>query len=217
MNKSRVLNFVFRQLLQEYYTVTYFDDVSIAYSNGYPSSYQRVKLSDIDTLLNNVLEPAHVETVRNRIFTYLCNVPDYQGTLTSFIESVENEISNCIDPDAETISQFYVRKKKDLKQEYMGKKFNGIITNIKHRVLRTPSLIAEALLGQGEALDCYNQILQNEATIAAQLENSKLKQSIDIIDGLADSSEKAQSYKQVFGFCCPIEDKDASESSSEQE
>ena len=205
INKSRVLNFVFRQLLQEYYTVTYLDDVSIVYSNGYPSSFQRVKLSDIDTLLNKVLEPAHVSTVRNRIFTYLCNVPDYNGDLTSFIESVENEIGNCIDPDAETIKQFYVRKKKGLEQEYEGKTFNGIITNIKHRVLRTPSLIVEALLGQGEALDCYNQILQNEATINAQLENAKLKQSIDIIEGVSDAAEKAKLYKQVFGECCPKE------------
>lgn len=204
INHSRVLNFVFRQLLQEFFTITFLDDVSICYSNGYPGSFKRVKLSDIDTLLEDVLDPAHVTEVRQRIFTYLCNVPDHTGTLTSFIEKVEDTLNCCIDDKAPTLTQSYVRKKKDLFQTYEGKEVHGIITNVKHRIVRTPALVVDALLGQGEALDCYNQKLQNEATITAQLDNHKLQQEMDIINAIPDPMEKAKLYKKVFGECCDV-------------
>ena len=67
----------------------------------------------------------------------------------------------------------YVRKRKDLVQSYGDKTVNGIILNVTQRVLRTPSVIIDALLGQGEALDCYNEELQEAAVIAAQLANRK--------------------------------------------
>ena len=37
-NQSRVLNFVFRQLLQEYVTIMYLSNVKIGFSNGHPES-----------------------------------------------------------------------------------------------------------------------------------------------------------------------------------
>jgi hypothetical protein len=41
INKSRVLNFVFRQLNQQLITVTYLEDVSFYFSNGYPESIRK--------------------------------------------------------------------------------------------------------------------------------------------------------------------------------
>jgi hypothetical protein len=51
INKSRVLNFVFRQLLQEFITITYLEDVSIMFTNGYPEKTRIVKLNQLDELL----------------------------------------------------------------------------------------------------------------------------------------------------------------------
>jgi hypothetical protein len=70
--------------------------------------------------------------------------------------------------------------------------------------MRTPAVIVDALLGQGEALDCYNMQLQEAAYMSATLENEKTKQMIGIIDAISDSSEKAKMYKKVFGECCDV-------------
>ena len=203
MNRSRVLNFVFRQLLQEYYTLTYLDDVSLIYSNGYDTSIKTGSLSSMGNLLRSVLIDAKtVESVRNDIYVHLCNIADYTGTRVSFIEKVTERHGNCIDPSQQDKPVTYVRKRKELTQSYKDKTVNGIILDVTHRVLRTPAVIIDALLGQGAALDCYNEELQEAAVVAAQLANRKIDQALALIDAIADPAEKARLYNNVFGTCC---------------
>lgn len=204
INRSRVLNFVFRQLLQEYFTLTYLDQVSLVYSNGYDNSRKTGTLSSMDNLLRAVLvDKAAIEQVRSDIYVHLCNIPDHTGTRTSFIEQVTEKHSNCIEPEKSPKPITYVRKRKGLVQSYRDKTVEGIILNVTHRVLRTPALIVDALLGQGEALDCYNQHLQEAAFDGAILANRKLEQQMALIDAIADPMEKATQYNHVFGTCCP--------------
>ncbi|MCB0515695.1 MAG: hypothetical protein R2798_03800 [Chitinophagales bacterium] len=205
INKSRVLNFVFRQLLQEYFTITYLDDVHIVYTNGYPESQIVSSLANIDELLEQVVPDQDSRTkISNSIYSYLCNIVDYTGTKVSFIEKVDEDMGNCIDPSAETIKHSYVRKRKDLLQEYNGKTVHGIILDVTNRILRTPSVMVDALLGQGEALDCYNTKLQQAATYQADLENEKMRQAMAIISGITDPLQQAALYKKVFGDCCDV-------------
>ncbi len=204
INRSRVLNFVFRQLLQEYYTLTYLDDVSLVYSNGYDTSRKTGTLSSMDNLLRAVLaDDKAVASVRSDIYVHLCNIPDYTGTRVSFIEAVTEAQRNCIEKDREARPVTYVRKRKDLKQTYKDKTVNGIILNVTHRVLRTPSVIVDALLGQGEALDCYNQNLQEAAFDLAHLANRKQEQALQVVEAIDDPVERARLYNHVFGTCCP--------------
>ena len=145
--------------------------------------------------------------MRNQIITHLCSITDYKGTKTSFIERVEEQIGNCIDDDAgPTFTNYYLRKNSQLilTQEYKGKYVPGIILDATHRIVRTPALVVDALLGQGEALDCYNQKLQDAATVQADLENDKLEQAIAIINGITDPEKKALLYKKVFTDCCDV-------------
>ena len=76
--------------------------------------------------------------------------------------------------------------------------------DVTHRILRTPAVVVDALLGQGEALDCYNQKLQDEAVNRTKYENDKLKQAVEIIENIEDKKEKALLYKKVFGDCCDV-------------
>src|SRR5690606_496397 len=41
----------------------------------------------------------------------------------------------------------------------------GIIKNVTHRVLPTDSVIVDSILGQGEALDCFNLKMQDAAVL----------------------------------------------------
>ena len=204
INKSRVLNLVFRQLLQEFFTITYLDDVTFLYSNGYDTSRKTGTLGSLDNFLRSVLtNDEQVEEVRNMIYVELCNLTDHTGTKVDFIERVTEKHGNCIEPKKGEKAISYVRKRRDLKQTYRDKTVNGIILNVTHRVLRTPAVIVDALLGQGEALDCYNQQLQQAAFDGAHLANRKLEQAIAVIDAIADPVQKARLYNHVFGTCCP--------------
>jgi len=111
-------------------------------------------------------------------------------------------LRNCISGDEETFS--YVRKRADLSQEYRGKTVPGIIMDVTHRMIKTPAVVVDALLGQGEALDCYNNELQGAAVVKAKLENNELQQAIDVITGISDPAEKANLYKKVFTDCCDV-------------
>lgn len=206
LNRSRVLNFVFRQLLQEYYTVTYLVDVSFVYSNGYTASRKTATLSSLNSLLKRVLvAPDTVKDVTNAIYQNLCNIPDYEGNRIAFIEQVAEPLGNCIDPSQPVSKSVVVRKKKGLQQTYRDKMFNGVILDVTHRIVRTPSVIVDAVLGQGEALDCYNMELQEAAYTTANLANRKTEQALAIIDAIADPSEKVKAYRLLFGECCEKE------------
>ncbi len=205
INKSRVLNFVFRQLLQEYYSITYLDDISIVYADGY--SKKATRLSGLDDFLKSLVPNVTIRNnIKASILNKLCNIYDYEGTRQQFIECVEEELSctikcDCL-PKMEPEKVCYFRKRKGLQQSYKTKTVDGIILDVTHRIVRTPALVVDALLGQGEALDCYNQRLQIAATDDAKLHNDKLSQAISIIEAIQDPAEKAALYKKVFGNCC---------------
>ena len=223
-NKSRVLNFVFRQLLQDYFTLTYLDDVTIYFDNGLPNSERTVKLPQLDTLLYEMLADIEViDDVRKTILTYLCSIYDYQGVRTPFVEKVSENLVD-LDNKLQQTRTFY-RKNKDLSQTYLEKTVKSIVLNVTHRTLRTPSLIVEALLGQGEGLDCYNMQLQDAAVESAVLQNTKIQHEIDkmnaetglvnqnrikmahalnMLDTIGDPIKQAELYKKVFSECCDV-------------
>ena len=203
INRSRVLNFAFRQLLQAYDTITYLDDVSFVYTNGFDNSRKTAALSTLENLLSDVLiDRAAVDEIKNQIYIHLCGIPDHTGTKVSFIEKVTEKATNCIEPGKGERNVGYVRKRKGLQQAYKDKVVDGIILNVTSRVLRTPAVIVDAVLGQGEALDCYNQELQEAAFTTAHLANRKTEQALAILDAIDDPIEKARFYNNVFGTCC---------------
>jgi hypothetical protein len=212
-NKSRVLNFVYRQLLQEFFTITYLDNVTFSYTNGYQEHNKNCNLADLETMLSEILvDSTAVQNEANKIYTYLCNIIDYTGTKQSFIELVNEDNGNCINPTMPHITNSYVRKRHtidpitgditELQNTYKGKTVNGIILSVKHRITRTSSLITDAVLGQGEALDCYNQKLQDAAAQKVHLDNIEQVQRVDIIESIEDPIQQAENYKKINGTCC---------------
>ena len=215
-NWSRVLNFVYRQLNQDWFSITYLNDVTFVFETGYPEHAKVVKLSDLNGLLNQVLEPGNVDNVRNAIYTELCSVRDYTETPTPFIEKVSYDMTNCIEGTTGT-SQVFVRKRKDLSstQTYLGKAVDGIILNVAHRTLRTDSIICDAMLGRGEALDCFNQRTQDAAAlktyldnVAIDLQNEKQELINTFISATSDdvatttNGTLINAFKDIANNCC---------------
>jgi hypothetical protein len=198
INKSRVLNFVFRQLLQEYVSITYLDDVKIVFSNGYPGHFETASLQQIDEFLAKYINDANIVAVKNMILNNYLNVENHEGQPKPFLQA--KEITNY-----DGSKRFYHSKKRGVIDTYTRNEIlqkgqcgleigiKGVILNVDVNILRTDSIIADALLGQGEALDCFNAQLQDAAVVNALLQNAKLDLSIDIErDGSALDRERKQ-------------------------
>lgn len=203
-NKSRVLNFVFRQLLQEYITVTYLASIRIGFSNGYPESIRVVGLENLENFLKDLVDPSKIDEVRKTLLRPYCAVLNYQDTEKQFIEERTINYGECLGPDPDIEKMW--RIKKDLVDTYVDDPINisvkGVILSVQKQTLKTSSLIADALLGQGEALDCYNMKLQDADSIAAYLGNMVTLQQLQAIEDITDPVERAAAYKKVFGQCC---------------
>lgn len=224
LNKSRTLNFVFRQLNQELITVTYLDDVTFVFSNGYEEKKIVTKIDGLLQMLEEVITlPADALDIFQEIVNQLGNVYDYEDATNpkSFLEKYEENIYDFFNhaagapwppeplPSAiRTTARF--RKDPGLETSYTPFegadpiKVKGIIKNVTHRVLPTDSVIVDSILGQGEALDCFNLKLQDSIVLESQLNNDIKQQSIDIINAITDPAEKAAMYKKVFGDCCDV-------------
>jgi hypothetical protein len=175
INVSRTLNFVFRQMNQEFYTILHLVDVRVGFFNGYAESRREVSLSQLDQLLEEVIIPEKRDEVKQEIIASLQNIVDYKDTLNPFVEEVTRFNGE----------KSYWRVKKDMvskyKNEATGFEVNvaGIPISATNNVMRTEGVLVEALLGQGDALDQYSHGLQDEAVLAKNLENALARARTD--------------------------------------
>jgi hypothetical protein len=182
INVSRTLNFVFRQMNQEYISLLHLVDIRIAYVCGYRSedggvdyTYREVTLSQLDGLLAQVIVPERRDDVRAEIIKVLKSVYDYEDTCHVMVEEVVLE-----DADGNPIPQgSYIRVPRRKTSTYVDPatgteiEVPGVILAAMKNVMRTDGVMCDAILGQGDALDAYSKGLQREAVEARHLENER--------------------------------------------
>jgi hypothetical protein len=199
INVGRTLNFVFRQMNQEYISILHLVDVRLAFFNGFAESRREVALHDIDSLLDSVVIPSAKATVRDTIISELQTIFDYQDKIQSIVED-----------RALPGGGSYLRVRKDLNTTVTvgddALSVLGIPLRVDTRVMRTEGVIVEALLGQGNALDPYSAGLQDESVRAkvlandltvAQTKRETLAQTV-VNDG---SEPGAKLFAEVFPCC----------------
>ena len=96
LNKSRVLNFVFRQLLQQYVTITYLSNVRIVYCNGYYESLRMVDIEQLENLLEDTIMPEFIEPVRTKLLKHYCSIFNHKDQPINFIEKVTQNLGACL-------------------------------------------------------------------------------------------------------------------------
>ncbi|PQJ12680.1 hypothetical protein CJD36_002750 [Flavipsychrobacter stenotrophus] len=195
-NKSRVLNFMWRQLLQEYTVITALTNLKFAYTNGYPETYTVVDLNNLENMIKDLIadgpDPLKPEEYRDALRCALlrnyCVVMDYKDEVQTFLDCVEVGVGGCMTTwfptmvCPETIERYW-RIPFNLEQTYVPPLGNsitvkGIILSVEKQTLQTSSLIADALLGRGEALDCFNQKAQDAESMASLINNMAAIQSV---------------------------------------
>lgn len=217
INLSRTLNFVFRQMNQEFVTMLHLEDVRVGYTNGGfrrrrradrrgGIEYREVPLSDLDDLLEDVVVEDQREQVKDAVEAELSNVVDYRGETRSIVDRVELG-------DGED-ARSYLRIDPSLTDTYAdetGNEFTvpGIILSADKNVMRTEGIVVEALLGQSDALDEYSNGLQEEAVRTRVLENQMTEidltgtqLGLDLVE--SGDEETIDRFERIMGILADV-------------
>jgi hypothetical protein len=214
INVSRTLNFVFRQMNQEVYTIVHLVDVRLAFFNGFNESKIEVPLYRVDELLDAVFANDTKKAEAKADIQYaLQNIRDFQGNTVGDFFEVKSYAER-----GGSKSEFWrvnTDKTSTFASVASGAQFvvPGVILGVTTNVMRTEGVIVESILGQGEALDSYNKGLQVEkikaqqaATAVAELQNRKEEAALKIV---ADKDSAAAAvYATVYPEeCCATKEK----------
>ncbi|MFD0304898.1 hypothetical protein [Streptomyces sp. NPDC127119] len=170
INTSRTLNFLFRQMNQEYAAVLHLVDVRVAFFSGYSESKEEVPLAEMQSLLKRVLRQDQIPAVQQQILDLVAGSRDLTGaTHPGFVRTTApdgTELAPAVDP---TYTTAYTTPD--------GRTINlpGIITAAEHHVMRTDGITVDAFLGEGQGLDTYSTGLQ-EQSLRAQAADNLLKE-----------------------------------------
>jgi hypothetical protein len=197
INLSRTLNFVFRQMNQEFITLLHLVDVRVGFFNGIIEDKREVTLPELDSLLDDVIidDARKKAEVKEAILGELKVVLDYQDKPHEFIQEVKPAGEGGVS---------YIRIKKDYISKYIdnatgtGIDVPGIITGARKFVMRTEGVVADSLLGQGEALDGYALRLQ-ELEVEREAAQAELSKALAMQDELA-----AKAIKDNDGARCQM-------------
>lgn len=215
INKSRTLNFVFRQLNQEFITVFHLENVRVAYSDGTvdtdPSGYnidglhyREVPLWKLDELLSDVLEEEYRDKVKERIKNDLQNIIGYDRETYSIVEESEMDGKPYLHIDKGDPHELQdLRENSNNGNNNQNISVPGVILEVDRNTMRTDSVIVEALLGKGEALDSYKQAKHKADIRSEQLANegkeNRLKRKKLARELVKDGGEEnVERYKDLF-------------------
>ncbi len=211
VNMRRTLNFVFRELNQAYDTYIHLMDVRVAFTNGRAGSYEEVPLSGMRRFLDKYVVTAQVEAMARYILRVVGTVFDHADAPVRMIEQVvmsDDGADWTIGAPALTNgalpvppsdgSWFYRVRRGPLNQENTSNAVAGVVLKKNRIVMKTDSVIIEALLGQADALDPYAMIVQESAAEARVLANSREKLAQDTLTAIQDPEKRAAAFAAMF-------------------
>lgn len=206
VNLRRVLSFVFRELNQTYDTCMHLVEVKIGYSDGTPNSWREVPLSGLRGLLEEVLQNKIDETAQE-ILNLISVVFDEQDNPHNVLEQFTwDAAANGWIPDRQPkrmVDGRWAPPQKDLYYRYRRGKIGqsdveGVILRKTTVVLRTDSVLVEALLGEADALDEYAMVSQKADAEAKELANEQTS-IVNAAMEKIDASELLRVYAEIVG------------------
>ncbi|TCO60496.1 hypothetical protein [Actinocrispum wychmicini] len=190
INLSRTLNFVFRQMNQEFVTLLHLVDLRVAFFNGYAESRTEVPLHQLDQLLGTFVTKEKRESVRAQVLAAVSAITDHTGAqATKFVEPVPNSAvtgSMRVNPGYRS----YYR----VAPNSAAVSVPGVIVAADQNVMRTDGIVVDSFLGLGTALDEYSNGLQDEAVRERRIENDRKQAEVDRVRlalKLAESGDAA--------------------------
>ncbi|GAA2410415.1 hypothetical protein GCM10010404_80490 [Nonomuraea africana] len=175
VNVSRTLNFVFRQMNQEFVTLLHLVDVRVAFFNGFTESRNEVALPKLGRLLELYIVEEHRQEVLTGIIEELRSIVDHTGRPNpEFVEEVSaDDTSPYLRVNPAATSTY--RPAPDAHEITVP----GVIVSADSHVMRTDGIVVDTFLGRGNGLDEYSTGLQRQAVRARQIENDTRQAELD--------------------------------------
>ncbi|MGG0176412.1 hypothetical protein [Gottfriedia acidiceleris] len=223
INVSRTLNFVFRQMNQEFITIQHLVDLRLAFFNGESKSKTEFTLPELDNLIDQFIvdDASKRKEVKDAILNQLLFIKDYQDNQPTALDEDGNSTGKAfiqqkylLDFDNKPVNPYYQFSKSlySLYKDQTGREIlvQGIIISVKKHVMRTEGVIVDSILGQGDALDTYSHGLQDEEIRTKKLANDLKEKEIEkyeIAKSILDKSEieKGTIFSQLYpnpSCCC---------------
>eukprot|EP00537_Pseudo-nitzschia_pungens_P014816 CAMPEP_0172402890 /NCGR_PEP_ID=MMETSP1061-20121228/56581_1 /TAXON_ID=37318 /ORGANISM="Pseudo-nitzschia pungens, Strain cf. pungens" /LENGTH=969 /DNA_ID=CAMNT_0013137055 /DNA_START=76 /DNA_END=2985 /DNA_ORIENTATION=- len=188
LNNNRTLNFVFRQLNQEYVSVLHLVDIRIKFL-GADDRFRDANLSGLRGLVERYVEKGSVDLVTTGIINKVRFVDNYKDELVDVLVQKQappfskpfNTINFLENGDVKKTKPATVTDRKDALRIAPTIVFNkrleddleitdnvgirgisGVIIREDKYVLRTEGIGVDAIIGNGDALDQYGRNLQDE-------------------------------------------------------
>ncbi len=222
VNMRRVLNFVFRELNQTYITKLHLKGIYVGFTNEREDAWRQVPISGLRGLLAEVLVPDKIDETAQRILKVAGTVFSTNHIPVRVLEKVTyNPIddTSSIDPvtlDAhgeyapptatETATQYYRFKQGPLAQEGDTHPVDGVLLSEQTIVMRTDSVIVEALLGQADALDNYSMEIQEAAARKETLANRREELLLSTLEAITDPEARAKAAAALYNVSHNSED-----------
>lgn len=194
VNVGRTLNFVFRQMNQEFISAIHIVDIRVAFTNGV--DYEEVELPQLVPFLTRLLkEKAKVEETYQAILKMYSEIPNWskeKRTLIKeeFVPAGEKYLT--VEPGVTTIS------------DYPERSVPGVVLRVDTNVLRTDGVIVESVLGKGQGLDPYSHGLQVEAVRERKLLSDIREVAVQAAQQEKDDKVRLELLKALLAsHCCP--------------
>jgi hypothetical protein len=204
INLSRTLNFVFRQMNQEFVTFLHLTDVRVGFFNGDGKSRREVPLAGLESLLEEVVKSSRRTEVRDIILEQLSAVRDFGGNAVDVVQDVtiaQGDDFRQFDPSL--VATFVDAK---------GRQYAipGVLLKADQLVMRTEGVIVEALLGNGMALDPYAESLQEleidrrQALVRTEQQHAR---QLDLANDALNSGDELRAgiAERLCRCACPCE------------
>lgn len=209
VNVRRVLNFVFRELNQEYTTVLHLTDIQVAFTNRRTNSWRVVPISGLRGLLEEVVDApaARRGEIAALILKLAGTVIDDEGTSVRTLDALHYDVVDDtmtvgpVTKDAQgmptppTETDYYRFKPGPLGSQAQ---VDGVRLSQQTIVMRTDSVLVEALLGESDALDEFAMEVQQAAATAQTLANQRETLLQATLNAIPDPGERAKAAAALY-------------------
>lgn len=225
INRRRVLNFVFRELNQEYETLVHLKDIRIAYTTG-QDTWREVPISGLRNLLEDIYEAefGHVDmsdVLVKRVISTACVVFLETIAITfnendlpvRCLEKVVYDGGNApiitpeggtnLEPPQGPVTYRFARKHLEQDSRIAGGKptVPGVVMETNSFILPTDSVVADALLGNVDALDSFAMPIQEQEVRSVTIDNDLRMLARDAISSIENTETRAKYIVRLLETC----------------
>jgi hypothetical protein len=219
INVKRTLNFTMRELNQAFITKTHLKEVRIAFSNGNAESWREEPISGMRRLVAEVVKPEHVDRLCQDILKTIAVVQDVSSSPVNVLEQVllnkcatdftfrdAQPGDNCDYPPPSSDGRLYYRFTRGPLDQAADEEHpvEGVLLMERQIIMKTDSVVAEALLGAEDALDEYSIGLQVETIREKTLASDREALAQEIVR--TGNTAGAELFAKVFGVGVAAED-----------